>query len=348
MPHNHTHPILHALSGKTSKTHPIWMMRQAGRHLPEYMKVRNTTKNFIDFCLSPKKASEVTLQPIERYDMDAAILFADILLIPLALGRRVDFIKGKGPQLDPINVSDIAQLELKGSSKRLSPVYETVSRVRAGMPETTTLIGFCGGAWTVATYMIEGEGSPKKEIAKRFAYENPEDMDRLLEILARSSADYMIEQARAGAQVLKIFESWAENLSPFMFEKLVIKPTQLMIKLIREAGIDVPIIAFPRGCGLNLKSFTDQIDAQAFALGTDTSITAAREIIGPDICLQGNLDPLALRIGGDVLRSAVDRVLADIKGPHIFNLGHGVTPDVKIENVHAVVDHVRTGHGNYV
>ena len=348
MPHNHTQPILQALSGRPSQTPPIWMMRQAGRHLPEYMKVRNTTKNFIDFCLSPKKASEVTLQPIERYGMDGAILFADILLIPLALGRRVDFIKGKGPQLDPIDVSDIIKLELSGSSDRLSPIYETIIRVRAGMPEKTTLIGFCGGAWTVATYMIEGQGSPKKEIAKRFAYENPQDMDRLLEILARSSADYMIEQARAGAQVLKIFESWAENLSPYMFEKLVIKPTQLMIKLIRDAGIDVPIITFPRGCGLNLKAFADQIDSQAMALGTDVSITHVRDMIGPDRCLQGNLDPLALRIGGDVLRQAVDRVLADIKGPHIFNLGHGVTPDVKIDNVHAVINHVRTGHGDYV
>ncbi|MEP6342719.1 MAG: uroporphyrinogen decarboxylase [Maricaulaceae bacterium] len=348
MPQDHSQPILQALSGKTSQNPPIWMMRQAGRHLPEYMEVRQTTKNFVDFCLSPEKASKVTLQPIERYGMDGAILFADILLIPLALGRHVDFIKGKGPQLDPIEVTDIAKLELSGSSDRLSPIYETVRRVRENMPDETTLVGFCGGAWTVATYMIEGQGSPKKEIAKRFAYENPEDMDRLLEILARSSADYMIAQARAGAQVLKIFESWAENLSPFMFERLVIKPTQLMIKLIREAGINVPIIAFPRGCGLNLKSFAQQIDSQALALGTDVSISEARQMIGDNRCLQGNLDPLALRIGGDVLRQAVDRVLVDIKGPHIFNLGHGVTPDVKIANVHAVINHVRTGHGDYV
>ena len=216
------------------------------------------------------------------------------------------------------------------------------------MPDKTTLIGFCGGAWTVATYMIEGEGSPKKEVAKRFAYENPEDMERLLEVIVRASADYMIEQARAGAQVLKIFESWAENLSPHLFDRLVIKPTQLLIKLIRDAGIDVPIITFPRGCGLNLKTFAAQIDSQAIALGTDVSITDARAMIGPDRCLQGNLDPLALRIGGEVLRQAVDRVLVDIKGPHIFNLGHGVMPDVKIENVHAVINHVRTGHGDYV
>jgi len=346
--HSQIPPILQALQGQALDTPPIWMMRQAGRHLPEYMEVRSTTKNFIEFCLTPSKAAEVTIQPIRRYDMDAAILFADILLIPMGLGRDVRFVKGMGPQLDPIKPSDIAALTLDKAADHLSPVYETVSRVRTALDGNKTLIGFCGGAWTVATYMIEGKGSPNKEIAKRFAYENVEDTDRLLEILARSSADYMIRQAQAGANVLKIFESWAEGLSPALFERLVIKPTKLMIKLIREAGIEVPIITFPRGCGLNLQAFCDYIDMQGLAVGTDTPLSAARSIAGAERCLQGNLDPLALRIGGDSLRRAVDNVLNNINGPHIFNLGHGVTPDVKIQNVEAVISHIRTGQGDYV
>ena len=344
----HNSPILKSLQGKVLDHPPIWMMRQAGRHLPEYLAVRETAKDFIDFCFSPKKAAEVTLQPIRRYRMDAAILFADILLIPIGLGRDVRFVKGLGPQLDPLTVQDISNLKLEGAADRISPIYETVRLVREELSEETTLIGFCGGPWTVATYMIEGQGTPKKEIAKRFAYENVDDMDRLLEILARSSADYMINQAKAGAQVLKIFESWAENLSPYLFDKLVIKPTKLMIDLIREAGIDVPIITFPRGCGLNLRAFSNHIKSDCMAIGTDTSLKYARELLGRNVCLQGNLDPLALRIGGNTLRAAVDRVLKEINGPHIFNLGHGVTPDVKIENVEAVISHIRTGHGNYV
>jgi len=343
-----TPPILRALQSQALDIPPIWMMRQAGRHLPEYMKVRATAKNFIDFCLTPSKASEVTLQPIRRYDMDAAILFADILLIPMGLGRDVRFVKGLGPQLDPITPPDISKLTLDKAADFLSPVYENVSLVRSALASDKTLIGFCGGPWTVATYMIEGQGSPSKEIAKRFAYENPQDTDHLLEILARSSAEYMIRQAQAGCDVLKIFESWAEGLSPALFKRLVIKPTQLMIKLIRDAGITVPIITFPRGCGFNLIEFNKHIAMQGLAVGTDMSLASARDIVGPDICLQGNLDPLALRIGGDHLRRAVNDVLQAINGPHIFNLGHGVTPDVKIQNVEAVISHIRYGRGDYV
>ena len=348
MPKTNNMPILQTLQGQKLSHPPIWMMRQAGRHLPEYLAVRETAKDFIDFCFTPEKAAKVTLQPIERYKMDAAILFADILLIPIGLGRDVRFVKGVGPRLDPLSVQDISNLTVNKAADIVSPVYETVSRVKEKLPNETTLIGFCGGAWTVATYMIEGQGSPTKEIAKRFAYENVEAMDDLLEILARSSAEYMIRQAKAGADVLKIFESWAEGLSPHLFERLVIKPTQLMIKLIRDAGIDVPIIAFPRGCGLNIHNFIKALDFEGLAIGTDTSISDMRAIVGPDKCLQGNLDPLALRIGGDVLRQAVSRILEDINGPHIFNLGHGVTPDVKIKNVEAVISHIRTGHGDYV
>lgn len=321
-------------------------MRQAGRHLPEYMKIRESAKNFIDFCFSPKKASEVTLQPVRRYDMDAAILFADILLVPIALGRDVRFIKGTGPVLDPITVGNIDNLA--NDMKVLEPVYETVSRVRAELDKEKTLIGFCGGPWTVSTYMIEGRGTPKKDMAKRFAYENPEAMTKLLSRLADASADYLIAQAKAGADVLKIFESWAEGLSPSQFEHLVIGPTRQTINRVRAAGIDVPIIGFPRGAGLNAVRYAHELDIQACAAGTDTPLGEFRKLIPENMVVQGNLDPLALRIGGPVLEKAVQSVLDTATGPHIFNLGHGVTPDVKIENVHAVVDHIRTGRGNYV
>ena len=343
-----TSKLLKVLSGQELNIPPIWMMRQAGRHLPEYLKVRATAKDFIDFCFSPDKAAEVTLQPVDRYDMDAAILFADILLIPIGLGRDVRFVKGKGPQLDPITVSDITKLTIEGAADRVSSVYETVSKVRAGLDSSKALIGFCGGPWTVATYMIEGQGSPNKEIAKRFAYENPEAMDDLLMALSISSADYLIGQAKAGADVLKIFESWAEGLSPDLFERLVIKPTAEIIKRVRAAGIDIPIIGFPRGAGLNALRYAKAVGITAIAAGTDTPLDKFRKRLPEGMPYQGNLDPLALRIGGDVLRKAVQTVLDTASGPHIFNLGHGVTPDVKIENVHAVISHIRTGDGDYV
>lgn len=341
--------LLDVLSGQKTETPPIWFMRQAGRHLPEYLEVRSSAKNFIDFCFSPEKAAKVTLQPVQRYDMDAAILFADILLIPIGLGREVKFIKGTGPVLNPIDVDGIRALTIDGAADRVSSVFETVSRVRSELPKDKALIGFSGGPWTVATYMIEGKGSPNKEIAKRFAYENPQAMADLLEALVISSADYLIGQAKAGADVLKIFESWAEGLSPYMFERLVLNPTRDIISRIRDAGIDIPIIGFPRGAGLNAIRYAHETGISAIAAGTQMPLDDFRCAIPENMPVQGNLDPLALRIGGDVLRKAVDRVLDDAKGgPHIFNLGHGVTPDVKIDNVQAVVNHIRGKEANYV
>jgi len=340
--------ILKVLEGQTLDTPPIWMMRQAGRHLPEYMVVRETAKDFIDFCFTPEKAANVTLQPVSRYDMDAAILFADILLIPIGLGRSVRFVKGTGPVLSPLTVNDISSLTIKGAADRISPVYETVSRVRKSLPKNKSLIGFCGGPWTVATYMIEGKGTPTKEKAKRFAYENPKAMDDLLQALSISSAKYLINQAKAGADILKIFESWAEGLSPDLFDRLVIGPTKNIISRVRAAGIKLPIIGFPRGSGVNAARYAKMTNVTALAIGTDTPMDEIRDLLPEKMAYQGNLDPLALRIGGDVLRKAVQTVIDTSSGPHIFNLGHGVTPDVKIQNVHAVINHVRTGEGNYV
>lgn len=336
-------PILRALKGDRVEPVPVWFMRQAGRHLPEYLEVRATAKNFIDFCFSPDKAAEVTLQPVRRYDVDAAILFADILLIPIGLGRRVEFVKGVGPTLDPIDADGIAKLTVDGAADRVSAVYETVAKVRSQLDPSKALIGFCGGPWTVATYMIEGKGSPNKEEAKRFAYEQPDAMADLLTALVESSADYLIRQAEAGADALKIFESWAEGLSPDLFERLVIRPTADIVKKVRAAGIDVPIIGFPRGAGLNAVRYAHETGINAIAAGTDMPLEDFRATIPEDMAIQGNLDPLALRTGGSVLTRAVKQVLRDgAAGPHIFNLGHGVTPDVQIDEVHSVIQTIRS------
>ena len=340
-----TPSIIRAYQGEQLDTPPIWMMRQAGRHLPEYMEVRATTSSFIDFCFSPDKAAEVTVQPLRRYGMSAAILFADILLIPIGLGRRVEFVKGVGPTLDPIDADGISKLTIDGAADRVSAVYETVAKVRAMIDadhDDTALIGFAGGPWTVATYMLEGRGSPTKEVAKRFAYEQPEAMAELLDALVVSSADYLIHQAQAGAQALKIFESWAEGLSPELFDRLVLRPTADIVARVRAAGVDVPIIGFPRGAGLNAVRYAHDTGITAIGAGTDVPLDDFRATIPDGMCVQGNLDPLALRTGGSALMRAVDDVLRDgAGGPHVFNLGHGVTPDVRIEDVHAVVKRVR-------
>jgi len=318
-------------------------------YLPEYLDVRATAKDFIDFCFSPEKAAKVTLQPVDRYDMDAAILFADILLIPIGLGRDVRFVKGTGPVLDPIDAEGIRALTVEGTADRISSVWETVSRVKSDLSKEKALIGFCGGPWTVATYMLEGKGTSTKEQAKRFAYENPAAMSELLDALVVSSADYLIGQAKAGADALKIFESWAEGLAPDMFDRLVINPTRDIVQRVREAGITVPIMGFPRGAGLNAIRYAHETGISAIAAGTQMPLDDFRCAIPEGMPVQGNLDPLALRIGGDTLRKSVDAVLRDAQnGPHIFNLGHGVTPDVKIENVQAVVNHIRGKEAHYV
>ena len=335
-------PLLDVLQGKSVKHPPIWMMRQAGRHLPEYMELRSKAENFVDFCMRPDMAAEVTLQPVRRYKMDGAILFADILLIPIGLGRKVNFIKGRGPVLEPMTATDVAALTLEGCADRLSNIYETVARVKEGLSQDTTLIGFAGGPWTVATYMLEGGGSPNKEVAKRFGYSHPEAMKSLLDTLADATADYLIGQAKAGADALKIFESWAEGLSPYQFDAFVVAPTQRIITRVRAAGITCPIMGFPRAAGLKAITYAHQTGIDAMAVGTDTSFTSLRPHLPNRMPLQGNLDPLLLRMGGQAMLEGVDRVLEDARGgPHIFNLGHGVTPDVDIKSVHAVINRVR-------
>jgi uroporphyrinogen decarboxylase len=334
--------VLDVLSGVRPERPPVWLMRQAGRYLPEYRQVRATAKNFIDFCLTPEKAADVTLQPIERFGFDAAILFADILLVPMALGRRVWFETGEGPKLDPLSVADVDDLEVGDVEGILGPVGETVSILSKRLPGQTTLIGFAGSPWTVATYMIEGGGSKDRWNARRMYWQHPEAMAKLLDQLADATIRYLVMQAKAGAEVLKLFDSWAEGMPPQMFADCVIRPTKRIVDGLRAAGITVPIIGFPKGAGLSYSVYAQQTGVTALALDHGLDAGWAVKNLPDGMPLQGQLDPAVLGAGGAALDAETDRIISAFEGrPHIFNLGHGITPDVPIEHVHQLVERIR-------
>ena len=337
-------PLLSVLSGEVRDTPPIWLMRQAGRYLPEYREVRATAKNFIDFCFSPDKASEVTLQPIRRFGFDAAIMFADILLIPIALGRRVWFVTGEGPKLDPMSVQDYAALDGSDAKSVLAPIGETLRLVKPQLPSQTTLIGFAGAPWTVATYMIEGGGSKDRWSARVAAWTHQDEFDAMLGVIADATADYLVMQAEAGAEVLKIFDSWAEGLPPPLFDRVVIQPTRRIVERVRSAGVTNPIMGFPKGAGALYASYARETGVDAVALDTGLDPDWAKSALPKDMPVQGQLDPAVLRAGGAALDSEVDRLLAAWAGrPYVFNLGHGITPDVPIDHVHRLIDRIRGG-----
>ncbi len=337
-----TKQILKVLAGEALDRPPVWLMRQAGRYLPEYREVRSTAKNFIDFCLTPEKATEVTLQPIRRFGFDGSILFADILLIPMTLGRKVWFVAGEGPKLDPLTADDIASLEIGDVEGILGPVGQTVANLSVALPEETTLIGFAGSPWTVATYMIEGGGSKDRWNARRMYWENPEAMEKLLNLIADATIRYLVMQANAGAEVLKLFDSWAEGLPPPMFEDVVIRPTRRIVDGLRAAGIACPVMGFPKGAGPNYLAYAEQTGVTALALDHGLNTQWALENLPEDLPLQGHLDPAVLRAGGDALDGEVERIISAFRGrPHIFNLGHGITPDVPIAHVEQLVRKIR-------
>jgi uroporphyrinogen decarboxylase len=259
--------LLRVLSGEALPRPPVWFMRQAGRSLPEYRELRTRAKDFIAFCLDPEMAAEATLQPMRRFPMDAAIVFADILLIPLALGQEVWFEAGEGPRLGPLPSLAALQDAVEGSTARLANVGETLSRVRAQLEPDRALIGFAGAPWTVATYMLEGRGS-QREAARAYAYRHPEELDALLDVLVEATARYLVMQARAGAQVLKLFESWAENLAEDVFERIVVGPHTRIVEKVRAAGVDAPFIGFPRGAGALVEGYAARVPVQAVALDT--------------------------------------------------------------------------------
>jgi uroporphyrinogen decarboxylase len=335
-------PVLDVLASKTQTRPPVWFMRQAGRYLPEYRELRASTSGFVDFCLTPEKAAEATLQPIRRFGFDAAILFSDILMIPLALGQDLTFAAGEGPVLG--DLPDVAFMRDKAAQagEALKNVGETLKIVRAALDtDITTLIGFCGGPWTVMTYMLNGRKAHDRSLIRSFVYEQPDLVAQVMDIVIEASAQYLKMQVDSGAQVLKIFESWAEGLPDPLFDQLVIQPHIRLVNRVRALGVNLPIIGFPRGAEARCHDYIDAVDVTAMALGTATPLKFGIELQKKKP-IQGALDPVALRSGGKALEAQIDGILeAWGKGPLIFNLGHGIFPDTPIPHVEQALKRIR-------
>lgn len=333
--------VMKVLGGETVFPPPIWMMRQAGRYLPEYREVRKNAGSFLDLCYSPDLAVEVTLQPIRRFGFDAAILFSDILVVPHALGRDLHFEEGRGPLMTPIDVDGIFWLEASGAADRLEPVYETVRLLRQQLPTETTLLGFCGAPWTVATYMIAGHGTPDQAPARLFAYRNPDAFQKLLDELADVSAEYLIRQIDAGADAVQIFDSWAGVLDEICFEKFCVAPVARIVKKVRSVHRDTPIIGFPKGAGSLYVNYRERTGVTALGLDWTVPLSSASSLQGGGP-IQGNLDPLRVVAGGRALDEGIDAILDALgQGPLIFNLGHGITPDAPVSHVKQMVSRIR-------
>lgn len=334
-------PVLDVLHGEAVFPPPIWLMRQAGRYLPEYRKTREKAGSFLDLCYSPDLAAEVTLQPIRRFGFDAAILFSDILVVPHALGRKLRFDEGIGPKMEPLSPDDLPAMDGRLFHVNLAPVYETVSRVRHELPKEVTLIGFCGAPWTVATYMIAGHGTPDQAPARLLAYREPELMRHLLDLLAGFSAEYLMRQIEAGADAVQIFDSWAGVLDDDLFEMCAIAPVKRIVSEVRKKYPDVPVIGFPKGAGTSYGSYRARTGVSALGIDWTCPLEEGRKL-QREGAIQGNLDPLRLLAGGKALDAGVERIVAAFaEGPHIFNLGHGILPETPLENVGAMIDRIR-------
>ncbi len=336
--------ILCALNGETLPTPPVWMMRQAGRYLPEYKATRAQAGDFLSLCYNSDLATEVTLQPIRRYGFDAAIMFADILLVPQALGADLWFVTGEGPRLSTITSAD--DMNKLGPAddihETLAPIYQTLRNLSGALPKETTLIGFAGAPWTVATYMIAGRGTPDQAPAHALMRENQPVFDALMDRITKATIFYLTEQIKAGAEVVKIFDSWAGSLSEAAFDRYCIAPHIEIVTALKAQFPDVKIIGFPRGAGEKYIDYVDQVDVACVAVDTAVSSTWVAEKLQPKICVQGNLDQSLLVTGGDKLISETKRVVEVFKnGPHIFNLGHGITPDASPDNVSLMIDAIR-------
>jgi uroporphyrinogen decarboxylase len=336
-------PVIEVLNGRRQPVPPVWMMRQAGRYLAEYRAVREQTKGILDLCFTPKLAAEVTLQPIRRFGFDAAILFSDILVVPHALGRRVTFVAGEGPRLDPLSdAAEVGAVASGADDAILDPIYETIRLVKAALPPAVTFLGFCGGPWTVATYMIAGRGTPDQAPARIFAYRYPEAFAKLIDILADVSARYLIRQFAAGVDAVQIFDTWAGILPPDEFERWCIAPTQRIVAAVRAQVPGAKIIGFPRGAGAMLARYVEGVPVDAVGLDWMAEPKFVREKIQSRVPIQGNLDPLALLAGGAALDRGVDCVLDNFaKGPLIFNLGHGILPETPVAHVEQMLRRVR-------
>lgn len=336
--------FLQALAGQTTPRPPVWFMRQAGRYLPEYRALRATTSGFIEFCHDPEKAAEATLQPMRRFGFDAAIVFADILLIPRALGQDVWFEAGEGPRLGEMPSVEAMRDLAEGAGENLKSIGQTLSLVREQLDPSKALIGFAGAPWTVATYMVDGVartiGKGERAQARTYAYAEPEKVAALLDVLVEATAHYLKMQADAGAQTLKIFESWAEGLPDDLFETLVLQPHIKLVKRVRELGVIVPLIGFPRGSAALAERYARDVEVQAVALDTACPLEVGQRVQKIKT-IQGALDPLLLRAGGPLLDRRVDQLLeAWGQGPWVFNLGHGILPDVPIAHVEQVLKRI--------
>jgi uroporphyrinogen decarboxylase len=335
--------LLATLRGQLQARPPIWLMRQAGRYLPEYREVRNQAASFLELCYTPALAVEITLQPVRRFGMDAAILFSDILVVADALGCSVDFIEGAGPKLSPVRTAAaIAGLSRTKLGAHLAPVYQALRELRRILPQETALIGFAGAPWTLAAYMVEGEGSKEFYAARAFARREPETFAVLIDLLTEATIVHLRGQIEAGADVLQMFDSWAGILPPTEFVRWCQEPTARIVQALKKDHPAVPVIAFPRGAGLRYRSFAEAVPVDGLSLDTTVPLDWARRSL-PGICLQGNLDPVALLAGGACVRAEAQRILRTFRGaPFIFNLGHGVLPETDPAEVAALVAYVKS------
>ena len=334
------------LAGEALSPPPMWLMRQAGRYLPEYREVRASVSGFLELCYTPALAAEVTLQPIRRYGFDAAILFSDILVVPDALGQGVRFVEGEGPRLDAItSAAGLTRLDPSATGGKFGRVYDTVARLRQDLPRETALIGFCGAPWTVATYMVGGQGSSDQAAARTLAYRDPETFARLSGIVTDASVEYLDGQVRAGADVLQIFDSWAGNLPDDEFDKWVVAPTRRIVAELKRRHPGTPIIGFPRGAGADAERYVRQTGVEGLGCDTAMPLREMRALANRGrVAVQGNLDPLLLAAGGPQLDARVRETLQMMRGaPFIFNLGHGIVPHTPPENVARLVELVREG-----
>ena len=342
-----TKPFMQVLSGHRQPVPPVWMMRQAGRYLPEYRAVREKAGGFLDLCFNPELAAEVTLQPIRRFGFDAAIIFSDILVIPHALGRAVRFEVGEGPRLDPLDTPDkVATLSRAADFAKLEPVYEALRRVRHALDPKIALIGFCGAPWTVATYMVAGQGTPDQAPARLLAYRHPDAFAQIIDVLIENSIQYLVGQLKAGADVLQIFDTWAGVLPPREFERWSVEPTKRIVEGVRKHAPGAKIIGFPRGAGAMLPNYVERTRVDGVSIDWAAEPSLVRERVQSRVAVQGNLDPLALIAGGAALDRAVDDVLENYaKGRLIFNLGHGIQPETPIAHVEQMLKRVRAYKG---
>ena len=334
--------ILRVLAGETINPPPLWLMRQAGRYLPEYRELRKKSKSFLNFCYSPELAVEATLQPLRRYALDAGILFCDILVIPDALGQDVDFVTGEGPRLEPIrSKQELADLSIDGLHDHLAPVYEVIRQLRKEMPASAALIGFAGAPWTLACYMVEGQGTRDFVQPRLWGYTDPETFAQLIAILVESVSGFLSTQIENGVEVVQLFDSWAGVLSPSAFRQWVIKPTREIVRRLKDKHPEVPIIGFPRGAGGLYKEYASETGVDAVSVDSTVPAAWIGENLQPQTVVQGNLDNIALLSGGTALREEAETILnALYHGPHIFNLGHGVlqmTPPEHVEELLAIV-----------